>query len=45
MNARDTEMGQATGGGPGGAAAKGERNIAPAHESPHPKGSACRQEP
>ncbi len=40
MNARDTEMGQATGGGPGGAAAKGERNIAPAHESPHPKGSA-----
>ena len=40
MNARDTEMGQATGGGPGGAAAKGERNIAPANNSPHAKGSA-----
>jgi xanthine dehydrogenase large subunit len=40
MNARDTEMGQATGGGPGGAAAKGERNIAPANESPHAKSTA-----
>jgi xanthine dehydrogenase large subunit len=40
MNARDNEMGQATGGGPGGAAAKGERNIAPDNDSPHAKGSA-----
>jgi xanthine dehydrogenase large subunit len=35
MNARDEEFTAATGGGPGGAADAGERNLAPATESPH----------
>ncbi len=36
MNRRDKEFTSATGGGPGGAADAGERNIAPATHSPHP---------
>ncbi len=40
MTARDKEFDAATGGGPGGAADAGERNLAPATESPHvPAGS------
>ncbi len=35
MTARDKEFDAATGGGPGGAADAGERNIAPATRSPH----------
>ena len=35
MNVRDKEFAAASGGGPGGAASAGERNIAPATESPH----------
>ena len=44
MNARATEFTSATGGGPGGAAAAGERTLAPATPSPHrppPGGPAC----
>jgi xanthine dehydrogenase large subunit len=35
MTARDKEFDAATGGGPGGAADAGERNLAPATQSPH----------
>ena len=35
MTARDKEFVAATGGGPGGAADAGERNLAPATASPH----------
>jgi xanthine dehydrogenase large subunit len=35
MNARDDEFTSATGGGPGGAADAGERNLAPGTQSPH----------
>jgi len=35
MNARDSEFTSATGGGPGGAADAGERNLAPGTHSPH----------
>ena len=35
MNARESEFTSATGGGPGGAADAGERNLAPATNSPH----------
>jgi xanthine dehydrogenase large subunit len=35
MNMRDKEFTSATGGGPGGAADAGERNLAPATRSPH----------
>ena len=35
MNSRDKEFEASTGGGPGGAADAGERNIAPATRSPH----------
>ncbi|RYF42523.1 MAG: xanthine dehydrogenase molybdopterin binding subunit [Comamonadaceae bacterium] len=35
MNTREKEFTSATGGGPGGAADAGERNIAPATQSPH----------
>ena len=35
MTARDREFDAATGGGPGGAADAGERNLAPATQSPH----------
>lgn len=35
MNARDSEFTSATGGGPGGAADAGERNLAPGTQSPH----------
>ena len=36
MNVRDKDFAAATGGGPGGAADAGERNLAPATSSPHP---------
>ena len=36
MNTRDKEFTAATGGGPGGNADAGERNLAPATQSPHP---------
>ena len=39
MNMRDKEFTAATGGGPGGAADAGERNLAPATHSPHPAAS------
>jgi len=35
MNSRDREFTSATGGGPGGTADAGERNLAPATQSPH----------
>jgi xanthine dehydrogenase large subunit len=40
MNMRDNEFTAATGGGPGGDAEAGERNLAPATISPHPAASA-----
>lgn len=39
MNSRDKDFTAATGGGPGGSADAGERNIAPATRSPHPPAS------
>jgi xanthine dehydrogenase large subunit len=39
MNMRDNEFTAATGGGPGGAADAGERNLAPATRSPHRQAS------